>query len=685
MTAGRVIALAGNPNVGKSTLFNRLTGLHQHTGNWPGKTVTNARGRCTFAGREYLLVDLPGTYSLLAHSAEEETARDFLCFGRPDACIVVCDATCLERSLNLALQVREIAPRTVVCVNLMDEAGRKGIHIDRQALEAALKVPVVAVSARDGRGVEELLQTVERVCSQPEKGPQPLPVPQEACRAVAVLEPVLRQQGAPLPRWASMRLLEGDASLQKTMAEQWHLQGPMLEQALSLAQKELEKSGLTSETLTDQTVSGLAHQAEDISRSACKSKGRSRAAQRLDRILTGKWTGIPVMLLLLAGVFWITIAGANIPSQWLWEGFSYLGEAMSAGLLAIGAPVWMEQLLVMGVWRVLSWVVSVMLPPMAVFFPLFTLLEDLGYLPRVAFTLDHCFQKAGACGKQALTMCMGFGCNAVGVTGCRIIDSPRERLVASLTNSFVPCNGRFPTMISLITLFFAASAVGVWGQALSSLLLTGVILLGVGMTFLVSRLLSSTILRGEPSSFVLELPPYRRPQVGQVLVRSVLDRTLFVLGRAVTVAAPAGLVIWLMANLTVGGESLLSLCAGFLDPLGRALGMDGVILLAFILGFPANEIVMPIVIMAYLAQGHLMELDLPAMGALLQQNGWTWLTALCTIVFSLLHWPCSTTCLTIRKETGSWKWTALAVVLPTACGMLLCFVIASFSRWVGLV
>ena len=685
MTAGRVIALAGNPNVGKSTLFNRLTGLHQHTGNWPGKTVTNARGRCTFAGREYLLVDLPGTYSLLAHSAEEETARDFLCFGRPDACIVVCDATCLERSLNLALQVREIAPRTVVCVNLMDEAGRKGIHIDRQALEAALKVPVVAVSARDGRGVEELLQTVERVCSQPEKGPQSLPVPEEARRAVAVLEPVLRQQGAPLPRWASMRLLEGDASLQKTMAEQWHWQGPMLEQTLSLAQKELEKSGLTSETLTDRTVSGLARQAEQISRSACKSKGRSRAAQRLDHILTGKWTGIPVMLLLLAGVFWITIAGANIPSQWLWEGFSRLGEAMSAGLLAIGAPGWLEQLLVMGIWRVLSWVVSVMLPPMAVFFPLFTLLEDLGYLPRVAFTLDHCFQKAGACGKQALTMCMGFGCNAVGVTGCRIIDSPRERLVASLTNSFVPCNGRFPTMISLITLFFAASAVGVWGQALSSLLLTGVILLGVGMTFLVSRLLSSIILRGEPSSFVLELPPYRRPQVGQVLVRSVLDRTLFVLGRAVTVAAPAGLVIWLMANLTVGGESLLSLCAGFLDPLGRALGMDGVILLAFILGFPANEIVMPIVIMAYLAQGYLMEMDLPALGVLLQQNGWTWLTALCTIVFSLLHWPCSTTCLTIRKETGSWKWTALAVALPTACGMLLCFVIASFSRWVGLV
>ena len=444
MTAGRVIALAGNPNVGKSTLFNRLTGLHQHTGNWPGKTVENARGRCTFAGQEYLLVDLPGTYSLLAHSAEEETARDFLCFGHPDACIVVCDATCLERSLNLALQVREISPRTIICVNLCDEAAKKGVHIHRQVLENTLGIPVVTVSARDGRGIEKLLETVEKVCTEPEKGPLPLPVPEEARRAVGVIEPVLRQQGASLPQWASLRLLEGDTSLKNTIKEQWKIGGTLLDRTLILAQKELEKSGLTSETLTDRTVASLAKGAEEISRKACKNKGRSRVSQQLDRILTGKWTGIPVMLLLLAGIFWITIAGANIPSQWLWEGFSWLGEAMSAGLIAIGAPPWLEQVLVMGIWRVLSWVVSVMLPPMAVFFPLFTLLEDLGYLPRVAFTLDHCFQKAGACGKQALTMCMGFGCNAVGVTGCRIIDSPRERLVAAITNSFVPCNGRFP-------------------------------------------------------------------------------------------------------------------------------------------------------------------------------------------------------------------------------------------------
>ena len=340
--------------------------------------------------------------------------------------------------------MREISPRTIVCVNLMDEAAKKGVCINREALENALGVPVVTVSARDGRGIEKLLKTAEQVCREPEKGSVSLSIPEEARRAVGVIEPVLRQQGAPLPQWASLRLLEGDLSLKSTIKEQWKINGPLLEHTLVLAQKELEKSGLSPETLTDRTVAVLAKEAEEISGKACKSKGRSRVSQQLDCILTGKWTGIPVMLLLLAGIFWITIAGANIPSQWLWEGFSWLGEAMSAGLIAIGAPPWLEQVLVMGIWRVLSWVVSVMLPPMAVFFPLFTLLEDLGYLPRVAFTLDHCFQRAGACGKQALTMCMGFGCNAVGVTGCRIIDSPRERLVAAMTNSFVPCNGRFP-------------------------------------------------------------------------------------------------------------------------------------------------------------------------------------------------------------------------------------------------
>lgn len=407
--------------------------------------------------------------------------------------------------------------------------------------------------------------------------------------------------------------------------------------------------------------------------------------RKLDRILTGKWTGIPAMLLLLCGVFWLTISGANYPSQLLSGLFGWVEGQLLRLFELLRAPGWLTGALVEGVWRVLAWVVAVMLPPMAIFFPLFTLLEDFGYLPRVAFNLDHCFRRADACGKQALTMAMGFGCNAAGVVGCRIIDSPRERLIAILTNNFVPCNGRFPTLIAIITMFFTAGASGPAASAGQAALLTGVILLGILMTFWVSRLLSRTVLKGVPSSFTLELPPYRRPQIGRVLVRSVLDRTLFVLGRAAAVAAPAGLIIWVMANVTVEGATLLSLCAGFLDPFARLLGMDGVILLAFILGFPANEIVMPIVIMAYLSSGSLAEFEsLSQLKELLTSHGWTWLTALCTMLFSLLHWPCSTTCMTIRKETGSAGWTAAAFLLPTAVGMAVCFVTATLARALGL-
>ena len=417
----------------------------------------------------------------------------------------------------------------------------------------------------------------------------------------------------------------------------------------------------------------------------CTKEDYARRDRRLDRIFTSRATGIPVMLALLAGVFWLTIQGANYPSQLLSDGLFWLQDRLTDLFTYWNAPEWLHGALVLGVYRVLAWVVSVMLPPMAIFFPIFTLLEDFGYLPRVAFVLDHAFQKARACGKQALTMAMGFGCNAAGVVGCRIIDSPRERLIAMLTNSFVPCNGRFPTLIAIITMFFTGTGAGPGRPLLSALLLTGVIVLGVFLTFQVSRLLSATVLKGVPSSFTLELPPYRRPRVGQVIVRSVLDRTLFVLGRAVMIAAPAGLLIWVLANVQVGGVSLLAYCTGFLDPLGRALGMDGVILAAFILGFPANEIVIPIMLMAYLATGSLTGYEsLDALRTLLTDQGWTWLTAVCTTIFSLVHWPCSTTCMTIRKESGSWKWTLLGFALPTAIGMALCFLVATTARLLGL-
>ena len=678
----KVIALAGNPNVGKSTVFNALTGLNQHTGNWPGKTVTNAQGRCTAGGRSYVMVDIPGAYSLMAHSAEEEVARNFICFGEPDAVVVVCDATCLERNLNLVLQTLEISRRVVVCVNLMDEAERKGIKLDLELLSGRLGVPVVGTTARRKKSLRLLTDCLERVCSAPEPGePFSVRYPDAIEDAVALLEPLVEEKSAGRlnSRWLSLRLLDQDDSLIREinacLGEDF-LRDEALQSALGEAMALLRERGVeNTDQLKDMTVAALIHSAEAICCGAvtCERSQYAETDRRLDRLLTGRLTGYPVMLALLALIFWLTISGANYPSQLLADGLFRVQDRLTELFEYLNAPDWLHGVLVLGVYRVLAWVVSVMLPPMAVFFPLFTLLEDAGYLPRVAYNLDKPFKRCRACGKQALTMCMGFGCNAAGVVGCRIIDSPRERLLAILTNNFVPCNGRFPTLIALLTMFFVGTAGGGLSPVLSALLLTAAIVLGVGITFAVTKLLSETLLRGVPSSFTLELPPYRKPQIGKVLVRSVFDRTLFVLGRAAAVAAPAGLVIWLMANITAGGVSILAHCAAFLDPFARLMGLDGVILLAFILGFPANEIVIPIIIMAYTAQGSILELDsLAQMKDLFVQNGWTWVTAVSVMLFSLNHWPCSTTLLTIKKETGSLKWTALAAAIPTGVGVALC-------------
>ena len=680
----RVVALAGNPNVGKSTVFNALTKMHQHTGNWPGKTVATAQGSYRHKGRGYVLVDLPGCYSLQARSAEEEAARDFLCFGGADCAVVVCDATCLERNLNLVLQVLEITPRTVVCVNLLDEARRKGVSVDLEKLSQLLGVPVVGAAAREGQGLSQLMDALDALCQGEPTQPHSPPVPYgvQAEKALQALTPaaVRLAKGKLPPRWLAAQLA-GGASLSSSLI-----------QALGTDPREDPEVQATLNALPDRQALGdemavqTVKRGESIARQATEnaSGGYSPRDRRLDRLLTSPLTGFPVMLLMLLGIFWLTIAGANLPSQYLSQGLFWLGDRLGEGLAALGSPPWLTGLLCDGMYKTLAWVTAVMLPPMAIFFPLFTLLEDLGYLPRVAFNLDRCFQCCGACGKQALTTCMGFGCNAAGVVGCRIIDSPRERLIAMLTNSFVPCNGRLPMLISLITMFFVGAAGGLGSSVLSAALLVAVIGLGLLMTLAVSKLLSATVLKGVPSSFTLELPPYRRPQVGKVIVRSIFDRTLFVLGRAVSVAAPAGLVIWLLANVQVSGSSLLSHCAGFLDPFARLFGMDGVILLAFILGLPANEIVIPLMVMAYLSQGSLVEMsDLAALRTLLTDNGWTWVTALCVTVFSLMHWPCSTTCLTIRKESQSWKWTALAAALPTACGLGVCFLLNGVCRLLG--
>lgn len=692
----KIIALAGNPNVGKSTIFNSLTGLNQHTGNWPGKTVSNAQGRYTHKDKSFILVDIPGTYSLMANSVEEEVARDFICFGNPDATIVILDATCLERNLNLALQTIEITNNVVICVNLLDEAKRKGINVDLTKLSLLLGVPTVGTSATTGYGLKELMDIVYNLTNN-EVPINPIKIKYDKVLedSISLIEPevkiALKNIDSKInPRWISLKLLENDPSLIQSLNKYLNinmLNNDIIKEKLIEATNLLTTYNITGERFRDILVTTLVSKAEKISMKVVTKENYKYniTDRKIDRILTSKIYGIPIMILLLCVVFWITITGANYPSSLLSTALFWIEDKLSVFLLGLGAPWWLEGVLIKGIYRTLAWVIAVMLPPMAIFFPLFTLLEDLGYLPRIAFNLDNFFKKSCACGKQALTMCMGFGCNAAGIIGCRIIDSPRERLIAIITNNFVPCNGRFPTLIAIITMFFAGTFVGPSQSIISSLILTCVILLGVFMTLMISKILSKTILKGVPSSFTLELPPYRKPQVGKIIIRSILDRTLFVLGRAVVVAAPAGLVLWIMANITIGNFSLLAHCANFLNPFANLIGLDGYILMAFILGFPANEIVIPIIIMSYTATGSLLEFDsLIQLRQLLISNGWTWLTALNVMLFSLMHWPCSTTCLTIKKETQSFKWTAISFAIPTITGIIICFTITTLVRILGL-
>ncbi len=600
------IALAGNPNVGKSTVFNNFTGLHQHTGNWPGKTVESSQGEYIYNKSKYIIQDLPGTYSLTPNSAEEQVTSDYIKSGDYDALVIVLDATCMERNIRFALSIISyVKSKVIICINLIDEAEKKGIDIDAIKMSEMLGVPVIKTAARSGKGTDNLKREIEVISSNSQK---------------------------------------------------------------------TDNTELRDKDLTELSDKILA---------ACctyKSDFTDRRDRQIDRILLSKRFGIPVMLLMLAGVFWITIAGANVPSELLNKGFRFLGEKLRTGLSVIHCPELIISALIDGVYTALTWIVSVMLPPMAIFFPLFTLMEDSGYLPRIAFNLDTIFRKANAHGKQSLTIAMGFGCNACGVTGCRIIDSPRERLIAIITNSLVPCNGRFPMLIAIISMFFAGTSLGAAKSFVQSLILLFIIVLSVLVTLICSKILSKTVLKGMESSFILELPPYRHPQIGKVIVRSIFDRTIFVLLRAVSAAAPAGLLIWILANIKMGDSTILLHITQMLDPIGKTLGLDGAILCAFILGFPANEIVLPIMLMIYMSGSTLAEIpDLVQFKEILTSNGWTMTTAVCMLIFALFHFPCSTTCITIWKETHSRKWTLLSFLVPLIAGVVLCFAVNAVS------
>ncbi|CAI8332102.1 MAG: Fe(2+) transporter FeoB [Opitutia bacterium UBA7350] len=697
-----IIALAGNPNTGKSTVFNALTGLRQHTGNWPGKTISRAEGGFSLREARYKLVDLPGTYSLLSTSADEEVARNFLLFGQPDVTVIVIDATSLERNLNLTLQILQITDKAVIALNLIDEAEAHGINVDCKALTRQLGAPVIPMAARSGQGIEDLLNAIEAVASETLKY-EPLQIPLASDEPMALLQSLTAELQTTFPelkqcQWVAWRLLENDSRIKEAVAT-GAIQGLGTEtsnttiEGRAIVERSSELRWQLPPDFHDSTVESIAAASTEIASACVQTDGpstRLRWQRLLDRWLTHPITAFPLMGLIMMAVLWITIEGANVPSSMLASLFlEQLHPFLKELSAQIRLPFWLDGLLLDGIFLTTGWVISVMLPPMAIFFPLFTLLEDFGYLPRVAFNLDRLFQKSGAHGKQALTMAMGYGCNAAGVIATRVIDSPRERLIAILTNNFALCNGRWPTQILIASIFIGSLAPKPLAGLIAAAGVFTVASLGIFLTFLVSFGLSRTLLKGTASAFSLEMPPYRPPAIWRTLYTSLIDRTLFVLWRAVVFAVPAGIVIWGICNINIGEISLALWAINGLDPLAAIFGLTGVVVLAYIVAIPANEIVIPTILMlTVMVTGMAVEGasgagvmfendDVLALSQLLTAGGWTTLTAICLMLFSLCHNPCSTTLFTIYKETGSLRWTTWAAVIPTAIGLILCALVSS--------